>query len=161
MKFYHYLIIGAVIAALIVTSFFVGRRTAPDPEVGVIIDTLRYETERIKVDTLEVVRTDTCWLEVLRVDTVSVYIHDTVQVLVPIRKYVADDEQYHVEVSGYRVNFDLIQVYPRTEYQVQTVKAKPKWGLGIQAGYGMTVAGTQVNLSPFIGVGVQYNLLTW
>ena len=161
MKFYHIFTIGAVVAALFCSGFICGRKSIPQPEVGVRIDTVRFETERIKVDTLDVVRVDTCWLETVRVDTVTVYHVDTVQVLVPIRKYVAAGEEYRIEASGYHVNFDLIEVYPRTEYQIQAVKTKPRWGLGIQAGYGCTLTGTQVRLSPYIGVGLQYNLLTW
>ena len=37
------------------------------------------------------------------------------------------------------------------------VKANPRWGVGLQGGVGVGKSG----VTPYVGVGVQYNILTW
>lgn len=105
-------------------------------------------------------RVDTCWLPSVNKDTVIVV--DSVNVLVPIDKYIfTDDTSYVAELSGYNVTMDRIELYNRTIQNNTTIHHTPKirhkpWGLGVQAGYGVTIDGRP---QPYIGVGVSYNLI--
>ena len=45
-------------------------------------------------------------------------------------------------------------------YQVSLPRPR-KWGLGFQAGYGGSLVDNKVYLAPYIGVGINYNLLSW
>lgn len=104
---------------------------------------VRYETVRLMVaDTARVTVTDT------------VRVADSVEVVVPITQRVYGDSTYRAYVSGYRPRLDSIFVYPRTRYVTTVVKEKPKrWGIGLQAGYA-----PGRGMSPYIGIGVSYNL---
>ena len=67
-------------------------------------------------------------------------------------------------VSGYRPQLDSIHIYHRTEYITKEIKtvAKPKrWGIGLQAGYGVSFSNKQIQATPYIGIGISYNILTW
>lgn len=69
--------------------------------------------------------------------------------------------QFHAWVSGYDPKLDSIKLYQTTKYITKEIpviqKQRSRWGVGIQAGYGAGKEG----LSPYIGVGVSYNLLSW
>lgn len=121
----------------------------------VVYDTIIHE--KVKIDTMWRTRVEEVYLTEVRRDTVT--LRDTVLVEVPIYTYVAQDSLYRVEVEGFNVHFKRIDVYPRTVYRTQekVVKTGDKWGLGVQAGYG--VSGQC--LSPYIGIGVSYNIFTW
>ena len=130
--------------------------------------------EVVKSDTVTLVRVDTVIVEKpvpvrvveQRTDTLVVYrAHDTIQVPVPIRQYRFRDSLYALNVSGYAVSIDRLELYPRTVYQtIQTtteriIADKKHWGLGIQAGYGYNF--NSGKLSPYIGIGVQYSIVKW
>ena len=86
-------------------------------------------------------------------------IPDSVEVVVPITQRVYGDSLYRAYVSGYRPQLDSIFVYPRTNYITTTVKEKPKrWGIGLQAGYGYSPGN---GMSPYLGIGVSYNFITF
>ena len=86
---------------------------------------------------------------------------DSANVVIPITQKVYEDSTYTAYVSGYRPQLDsLIFRMPR---EVVTIKeySKPKrWGVGIQVGYGVNVSGTP-QFSPYIGIGVSYNLFSF
>lgn len=45
---------------------------------------------------------------------------------------------------------------------VPVVSVKPRrWGVGVQAGYGLTVRNDRTVAAPYIGVGIQYNLFSF
>lgn len=82
-------------------------------------------------------------------------IPDSATVVIPITQKVYGDSTYRAYVSGYRPRLDSIFVFP--EREVVTISQKEKfkrWGIGIHAGYGIGKDG----LSPYIGIGVSYNL---
>lgn len=81
---------------------------------------------------------------------------DSVSVEIPITQKVYETDRYRAVVSGYKPNLDDIYIYQPT--QIVQVKSKPKrWGVGIQVGYGVTLKQTP-QFSPYVGVGVSYNL---
>ena len=151
----------ALAALLLLSGYLLGRRAcrAPEPELVVQVDTLRIrDTLRIeKPVPVEVRVVDTMLVAVT--DTIS--ISDTVYLRIPheIKQY--EDSLFRAQVSGYRPALDWIEVYPQTVYLTKVVKTQDvkRWGIGLQAGYGAYVAGGQVRLAPYVGVGVNWAIL--
>lgn len=100
----------------------------------------------------------------IRIDTLILRECDTIEVSVPvpIERRVYADSNYRAVVSGWHPSLDSISVYPETRIitieREQVEKERSRWGLGIQAGAGLSANGVAV---PYVGVGVQYNLLSW
>lgn len=105
--------------------------------------------ERIKVDSVLVPVYDTLRLQ----DTLYVYLE---------REHIRWDDDYcSVWASGIRPQIDSVAHYinERIIYhdRVVPVKTPSRWGLGIHAGMGASKDG----LTPYVGVGISYNLLSW
>ena len=82
---------------------------------------------------------------------------DSFNVVIPISQKVYTDSLYTAYVSGYEANLDSIFVRRRTMEITRTIsKNPPRFGIGIQAGYGITPKGFQ----PYLGLGAQFNLWT-
>lgn len=108
-------------------------------------------------------------------DTVLVAVSDTVMSrdTVYIRAAAVQEhykgEDYDAWVSGWELSgrgpmLDSIYVYPQTRYiTTETISVEPRkrWGIGIQAGYGIGISSGQVKAFPYIGVGISYNLVRW
>ena len=102
-----------------------------------------------------------------RVDTVLLKVPGDavkVPVLVPISRKVYEGEDYRAVVSGFRASLDTLDIFRRTQTMTNTVvqrvevPGKPKrWGIGVSAGYALTPQG----MKPYIGLGVQYDLISW
>ena len=163
---------GAILAAFAVavvlwcTGYAIGQKRGysrgrgTTPAIVVQVDTVTIT--RVVVDTVYQVRTRV--VELARVDTVTNTVTDTVAVEIPISRYVAhQDSLYHVEATGWGVEFEKIQVYPKTVTVTSTVEKlkTTRWGLGVQAGYGATIQDKTVRLTPYVGVGISYNLVSW
>ena len=106
--------------------------------------------------------------QIVRTDTVQLYDikHDSVQVELPYISKEFKDSLYEAWVSGYQeVNLDSIRVFKdkqiieinNTNY-ITKYKNRP-FSVGIQAGYGYDFMNKRS--SPFIGIGVQYNLFSF
>lgn len=109
-------------------------------------DTIRFPVVKHTTTTT----TDTMYRDVVRVDSVDVEI--------PIERKTYEDSIYFAVVSGYRVNLDSIKVYQRNTIVERYIKPKPKrLGIGIVGGYGLSKDG----LTPFVGIGVSYNLFSF
>lgn len=140
-------------------AFFIGQLFA-QPDV-VEVERVEYDTivrTEVVADTIErvkVVYRTLPSVEVVRTDTLVV--RDTVRVAVPISRYTFADSLYKCEVEGYEVSLKRMEVYPKTVYRTQVVTKPSRWGIGVQVGYGMSREG----VSPYIGVGVSYNLITF
>jgi len=80
---------------------------------------------------------------------------DSAAVIVPMeQKVYTDSANYRAVISGAWASLDTIEVYPRRE--VVTIKQPPdtrRWGVSLIAGYGWAGKWT-----PFVGVGISYNL---
>lgn len=78
-------------------------------------------------------------------------VDDSVTVAVPIQQYEFADSTYRLLVSGFRVQVDELEVYPRRE--VVTIRKPPsRWAIGPTAGVALTPRGVQ----PYVGFGVTY-----
>lgn len=159
------LIIGTALA-LTVSAFFVGRCTATEPlTMGetVRVDTVyRYDT---------ITREMPVYTRVYVRDSIFVTVRDTLHrtdtVWLPREVKIYEDERYRAEVSGYQPNLDRIDIFVKDRIvtqdktQIVEVKRNARWGIGIQVGYGAYVNGGVVKTTPYVGVGVSWNLLTF
>ena len=150
---------NATYIAALVVAFFLGQLfTQPDV---VEVERVEYDTivrTEVVADTVErvkVVYRTLPSVEVVRTDTLVV--RDTVRVAVPISRYTFADSLYKCEVEGYEVSLKWMEVYPKTIYRTQVVTKPSRWGVGVQVGYGMSREG----VSPYVGVGVNYNLISF
>ena len=127
------------------------------------------ETIITQIDT--VVRYDS--IKVVEPKYVAVKVVDTIRVPVPIpgktdtlwaelpreQKTYKEDSLYLCTISGYQPQLDTLVVFPKTTVitntNVVTQYKDPRFSLGVQAGYGLSKAG----LSPYIGVGISYNII--
>ena len=95
----------------------------------------------------------------------TIRIQDTLFVPVPIETKVYEDSLYRAEVSGYRASLDRLEIYQQERIITQTipvqVKERKRWGIGVQAGYGVSTPNGKPVLSPYIGIGVSYDLIRW
>ena len=140
------------------------RRNAHPSEMKVKVDTLFvYDTifvENPVIKKVEII--DTLLLPVPITDTLM--LHDTVLVTLPIEQRQYSDPRYTAWVSGYRPQLDSILIYQRTEYitkEIKTVTKPKRWGIGLQAGYGVSLHKGQVFPAPYIGVGLSYSIINW
>lgn len=150
---------NAIYIAALVVAFFLGQLFA-QPDV-VEVERVEYDTivrTEVVADTIErlkVVYRTLPSVEVVRTDTLVV--RDTVWVALPISRYTFADSLYKCEVEGYEVSLKRMEVYPKTVYRTQVVTKPSRWGVGVQVGYGLSREG----LSPYVGVGVNYNLINF
>ena len=132
---------------------------------------LPVEPIKTKVDTL-VIRDTTMSYKPIYVDRVkldsvlvpvvdSVKIHDTTFVYLEREKVTWRDSLCEVYASGIMASVDSVRHFQQCKYiTIETqvpVKVKSHWGLGVNAGYGVGKGG----FTPYIGVGISYNILSW
>ena len=150
-------IAGAVAGILLYRSC---GKSVPETDVVTRVDTLvvRDTITEDRPTFITVTRVDTMLVAIR--DTVT--LHDTAYVVInrEQKRYRGDD--YEAWVSGYRPALDSIRVFPETRYitkETISVSSRKRWGIGIQAGYGIGVNSGQVTAFPYIGVGISYNLI--
>ena len=144
----------AIVTFLVLFIFFGNRTNPTSPETTIdtitVHDTLRPDPKIINH-----------WHS--RTDTDTVYSVDSVPVVVqiPIESKVYGDSNYMAIVSGYKATLDKIEIYRKTieiEKKIYYPKLyKPHWSVGMVGGYGATSTG----LSPFIGIGITYNIISF
>lgn len=165
-NFRKILIASVVTVAALALSFAAGQRHAqkrlilpPNEKVDtlVVYDTItQYKPileERVVLQTVPVPVVDTMWL------------HDTMYVYLEREQVVWQDSLSRVYASGILPQVDSVRHYIRekvvTKELTKVVKKPCKWGVGIHAGYGAFAKNGQITASPYIGVGLSYNILSW
>ena len=166
MKGWQYILTGVGIAVAVLIGFLIGHKhpqKSPVEPIKAKVDTLLiFDTitltkpvfvEKIKLDSVLIPVTDTLWL------------HDTLYVYLEREQIQWQDSLCRVYASGVNPQVDSVTHFVREtivnrEISVP-VKVKSRWGLGIQVGYGAGVNGKQVYLTPYVGVGISYNILSW
>ena len=155
-----------IFLALFAVTFGLGRYTA---------EPVRIVEERVQRDTLVIRDTVTHYapryIERHTRDTIRIpipeLVHDTVAVFLPRETKIYEGARYRAEVSGYQPSLDRIDIFTQsqviTQNTAQVVKRKTRWSLGISAGYGVAINTTEQTFkpAPYIGVGIQYNLVSW
>ncbi len=100
----------------------------------------------------------------IEVPVTDIVIRNDSLVVLPIEVKTYEGKDYRAQVSGYRPQLDWIEVFPETKYITRETVSRPppkRWGLGVQLGYGVGVAGGKVHGVPYVGVGISYNILLW
>lgn len=167
-NFKKILIASVVIIAALALSFIAGQKHAlkrlilPQKER---VDTLViYETKLVEKPVfVEKKVVEKVPVPVPVSDTMMV--HDTIYVYMDREQVHWQDSLSDVYASGYDVQVDSvrhnIQTQIITKERDVIVKVKPKWSVGVHAGYGAFANNGQVSASPYIGVGISYNLFSW
>lgn len=162
MKGWKYILTGIGTAVAILILFLFDRiipRNAPQEPQSIRVDTL-FIRDTIKV-------TEPVYVTRRMVDSVLVPVTDTIRLRDTLYVFLEreqirwEDSLSVVYASGVRPEIDSVIHYAERmvivkEIPVVRVK-KTRWGVGIQAGAGATKDG----LTPYVGVGVSYNLLSW
>lgn len=125
-------------------------------------------------------RTDTLYLQDTNIyrfpDMVSeitipeetIVIHDSLIIMsdsvgvLPVQQKHYRGDDYEAWISGYRPRLDSIYVFPETRYitnEIQVKRRPTRWGIGIQAGYGVTLPNGRPQMAPYIGIGISYNIV--
>lgn len=159
------IMVVSILAIIGITSVGNCKRTTNnETDVIVLTDTLYIrDTIRIekpvpkfikKIDTLLVQTKDT------------IRLNDTLYLALPREQKTYKDKNYQAWISGYRPELDSIHIFRNTQQIITstTIQNKQKtrrWGIGIQAGYGLTMHHNIIKPTPYIGVGLSYNLLTF
>lgn len=129
------------------------------------------EPPETKVDTLIVQDTimqyKPIFVDKIKVDSVlvpvkdTIVIRDSVYIYMDREKITWRDSLCEVYASGIMPQVDSVRHFQEYKYiTIETqapVKVKSHWGLGINAGYGVGKGG----LTPYVGVGISYNVLSW
>jgi hypothetical protein len=152
-----------IIVAAVLVSYYVGHNRGIN-EAG----------ERVveRVDTLVVRDTITQYKPILEerrviervpfpvVDTLMM--RDTLYVYLEREQVIWQDSLARVYASGISPQVDSVEHFVTekiiTRETIVPQIQKTRWGIGIQAGYGVYLDG-QVRTAPYIGVGISYNLL--
>lgn len=125
--------------------------TTTRTDTVVVRDTLR-DTVLVPVERFAV-RVDTVWMQAAG-DTVRI------EVEAPVERRVYATDDYRAVVEGFRPALVEMELYLKTARitSVATRTSPPdRWGIGIQAGWGLGPKGAV----PYVGIGVQYNVLAW
>ena len=129
------------------------------------------EPPEIKVDTLfvrdTIMQYKPIFVDKTKVDSVlipvkdTIVIRDSVYIYMDREKVTWRDSLCEVYASGIMASVDSVRHFHEYKYiTIETqvpVKVRSHWGLGVNAGYGVGQGG----LTPYIGIGVSYNILSW
>lgn len=135
------------------------------PETIVQVDTIYIrDTIRIATPIPQIIRnTDTFRIAI----TDTIRVKDTVYLNLPREQKIYQEEDFHAWISGYRPVLDSIHIFRNTHQVITstTIHQKPnkpqRWGIAIQAGYGIIFHQNTIKPAPYIGIGLSYHLLTF
>ena len=165
MRGWQYILTGVGIAVAVLIGFLIGQKhpqKSPVEPIKEKVDTLLiFDTitltkpvfvEKIQLDSVYMPVTDTLWK------------HDTLYVYLEREQIQWQDSLCRVYASGINPQVDSVTHFVQEtiinkEISIP-VKVKSRWGLGIQVGYGAGINGKQVYLTPYVGVGISYNILS-
>lgn len=150
-----------IAVVLVCVSYTTGYERASDEHPKVLVDTMvihdtitQYKAvveERRVIEKVYLPVTDT------------IRLRDTLYIEVEREQLVWQDSLSAVYVSGIRPNVDSVRHYITERIvKVETTRISVnRWGLGIHAGYGVGTHQGCLVTSPYVGIGVSYNIITW
>ena len=151
-----------ILAIFFMLGFIIGQKRpqkSPVEPIKTKVDTLVIHDTTISYRPIYVDRVELDSVLVPVVD--SVKIHDTTFVYLEREKVTWRDSLCEVYASGIMASVDSVRHFQEYKYiTIETqvpVKVRSHWGLGVNAGYGVGKGG----LTPYVGIGISYNLLSW
>lgn len=162
----HTLIVSAVVFLALILSFVAGQRDALNRLVL---------PQEPKVDTLfirdTIMSNDPVYITKTKIDSIPypVPVRDTLwktdTVWLQKEQVMWQDSLSRVYASGVSVEIDSVLHFVSTNIITKErdvmIKVKPKWSIGVHAGYGAFAKNGQISAAPYVGVGVSYNILSW
>lgn len=158
---------GAAVSFVLalILSYVIGRRdglnSAARGETESVDTLFLYDTitqykpileERVVLQKVPVMVRDTMWM------------HDTLYVYLEREQVMWQDSLSRVYASGIFPQIDSVQHFVSerivTKELTQVVKKPCRWGVGIHGGYGIMI-GKDVEFSPYLGIGISYNIISW
>lgn len=94
-------------------------------------------------------------------DSIATTSFNTISISTPIQVGLTEDYQIWVKSDNPYLKISNIKSFV---VDGSKIKQKTKrWGLGLQLGVGMQYGGVNkhIDIGPYIGVGISYNILTW
>ena len=157
-----YILMGMGIVVAILIGFLVGRRCprndqgeTPTPKVDTLLIRDTFKVTEPKKETIKVV--DSVLIPV----TDTIRVTDTLYVILERQQVTWEDSLARVYASGIDPHVDSVIHFTQDliiNKEIPVIQVKnTRWGLGVQAGVGAGKDG----LTPYLGVGVSYNLLSW
>lgn len=123
------------------------------------VDTLYYHDTITSYEPIYITRKVVDSIRIPVVDTMR--FTDTLYIQLAKEQIVWEDSLARVYASGVYPHVDSVLHFTERmviEKEIPVVQIRStRWGIGVQAGYGIGKGG----LSPYVGVGVSYNLLSW
>lgn len=151
-----------ILACVFLFGFIIGQKypqKSPVEPIKTKVDTLVIHDTTMSYRPIYVdrVKLDSVLVPVL--DTMM--IHDTTFVYLEREKVTWRDSLCEVYASGIMASVDSVRHFQESKYiTIETqvpVKVRSHWGLGVNAGYGVGKG----RFTPYIGVGISYNILSW
>lgn len=152
------LLVCGVVAGLLLSRSRVDK--GENSEVVIWTDTLYVRDTVVENNPVYVTNTVIDTMLVAVRDTVTV--RDTAYIVIEREQKHYRGDDYEAWISGYRPRLDSIYVFPETRYITNGIQVKRKptrWGIGIQAGYGVTLPNGRPQMAPYIGIGISYNIV--
>lgn len=148
--------------AIFLVGYRFGKRDVPVAELKHPVDTL---IVRDTITIREAFFEEKITLQKVLVpvtDTLIVRERDTIFVEMQREQVVWRDSLSAVYASGVMPEVDSVKHFISErivrEKEVIEIKKRSRWSIGIQAGYGIGLSG-DVRMTPYVGIGVSYNLL--
>ena len=90
---------------------------------------------------------------------------DTLYVYLDREQVVWQDSLSRVYASGILPQIDSVHHFINervvTRELTRVVKKPCRWGIGVHGGYGVGLDNGKVIASPYIGIGISYNIISW
>ena len=133
-----------------------GTKEPPQERIVSRVDTLYVRDTLTVYKPSKVTRTIKDTMRLIVRETQIDTMHDTVFVYLPQESIVWQDDRCIVYAHGINPQVDSVTHFNSGAVVTRTVTGRPKrWGIGVSAGYGMSKDG----LSPYIGLGISYNII--
>ena len=149
-------VLATAAICILLTRRCEGIKEPPRERIVSRVDTLYVRDTLTVYKPSKVTRTVKDTVRVIVEETQIDTMHDTVFVYLPQESIVWQDDRCIVYAHGINPQVDSVTHFNSSAVVTRTVTGRPKrWGIGVSAGYGMSKDG----LSPYIGLGISYNII--
>ena len=149
-------VLATAVICILLTRRCDGTKEPPQERIVSRVDTLYVRDTLTVYKPSKVTRAVKDTVRVIVRETQIDTMHDTVFVYLPQESIVWQDDRCIVYAHGINPQVDSVTHFNSGAVVTRTVTERPKrWGIGVSAGYGMSKDG----LSPYIGLGISYNII--